>query len=167
MEIAKDTAVVLEYSVHLKNGFCVKGEDGPVSLNFVVGYNQVIPGLERRLLGLKQDDTVDLVIPAREAFGDYDPSQVRKSSFDEFPQGRQLEAGKWVMATNEETGAQYNYFVKQKDCDSVTMDFNHPLAGEDLYYHVRIVHVRLALPEELDYLRPCRHEGGDSEPEGR
>lgn len=167
MEIAKDTAVVLEYSVHLKDGFCVRGENGPVSLNFVVGYNQVIPGLERRLLGHTQDETVEFVIPAREAFGDYDHSQVRRSTFDEFPQGSQLEVGKWVVATNEDSGAQFNYYVKQKDDDSVTLDFNHPLAGEDLHYRVKIVHVRAALPEELDYLRPCRHEDEDSESEGR
>lgn len=167
MEIAKDTAVVLEYSVRLKTGSFVKGEDGPASLNFIVGYNQVIPGLERRLLGLLQGDTVDLAIPAREAFGEYDPSQVRRSTFDEFPHGRDMEAGKWVVATNQETGAQYNYYVKQKDNDSVTLDFNHPLAGEDLYYRVKVVHVRSASPEELDYLRPCRHEDGDPEPEGR
>jgi len=161
MEIANDTAVVLEYTVHLENGFCVKGEDGPASLNFVVGYNQVLPALERRLLGLLPGDAVDFIIPAREAFGEYDPSQVSKRTYDEFPRGRKMEVGKWAVATDEKTGAQYNYYVKGKDEDSVTLDFNHPLAGKDLYYHVKVVHVRSALAEELDYLRPCRHGSDD------
>lgn len=167
MEIANDTAVVLEYTVHLEDGFCVKGENGPVSMNFVVGYNQVLPALERRLLGLLPGDAVEFVIPACEAFGDYDPSQLRKSTYDELPQGRKLEVGKWAVATNEKTGARYNYYVKEKDEDSVTLDFNHPLAGKDLYYRVKVMHVRSALAEELDYLKPCRHEGEDSEAEAQ
>ena len=162
MEVSKDTFVIIEYTVRLKDGSYVKGENGPVSLNFVVDYNQILPALERRLLGLKAGETADFVIPAGEAFGEYDPSQLRTKSFDEFPEGRNLMEGKWAMATNEHTQAQYSYYVKDKTDRSVTLDFNHPLAGQDLYYHVEVIHVRPALQEELEYLRPCE---GSEKPE--
>jgi len=161
MEVAKDMCVILEYSVRLEDGSFVKGENGPVSLNFVVAYNQILPSLERRLLGLKQGDRTAFVIPAQEAFGEYDPSQVRTKSFDEFPEGRSLMVGRWVLATNNETQAQYSYCVKEKRDESVTLDFNHPLAGKDLYYDVNIIHIRPASSEELIELRPC--EGSERE----
>jgi FKBP-type peptidyl-prolyl cis-trans isomerase SlyD len=158
MEVSKDAFVIIEYSVRLEDGSYVKGENGPASMNFVVGYDQVLPALERRLLGAGAGALLDFVVPAREAFGEHDPAQVRRRGFDEFPQGRGLCAGKWVVATHDETQAQFSYFVQEKSEDSVTLDFNHPLAGKDLYYRVKVVQVRPAEKEELEYLRPCRHE---------
>jgi FKBP-type peptidyl-prolyl cis-trans isomerase SlyD len=51
MEIAKDRFVILEYDLRLEDGSCVKGENGPVSMNFIAGYNQILPALEQKLLG--------------------------------------------------------------------------------------------------------------------
>lgn len=163
MEISKDTFVVLEYSVRLEDGSYVKGEDGPVSMNFIVGYGQVLLALEKNLLGIESGAQRQFVIPAAEAFGEHDESLVRTKTLAEFPQGRELKAGKWVIATNEETQAQYSYFVREKTDDQVVLDYNHPLAGKDLHYDVKIVYVRPATKEELEYLRPCE-QAEDEEP---
>jgi FKBP-type peptidyl-prolyl cis-trans isomerase SlyD len=160
MEIVKDHFVVIEYTVRLEDGSYTKGENGPVSLNFVVGYDQVLPALEQRLLGLREGVEVDFVIPAREAFGEHDPGQVRTKTFTEFPEGVRLPMGKWVVATDSQTRSQYTYFVKEKTNEAVVLDFNHPLAGKDLYYHVKVVKVRPAHQEELEYLRPCEFGKG-------
>lgn len=157
MEITKDMFVVMEYTVRLEDGSYVKGENEPVSLNFIVGYEQVLPSLEERLLGLTEGADAEFVIPAGEAFGEHDESLVRTRTFNEFPAGRSLHAGKWVVANNELTEAQYSYFVADKTDDAVVLDFNHPLAGKDLHYSVKVVRVRPALREELEYLRPCEH----------
>ena len=157
MEVGKDMFVIIEYRAHLEDGSYVRGEDGPVSLNFVTGYDQVLPALERELLGLTEGAEVDFVIPAAEAFGEYDAAQVHTITLEEFPEGRTLEVGKWIIATNEQTQAQYSYFVREKTEQSITLDFNHPLAGKDLYYQVKITSVRPALKEELEYVRPCEH----------
>lgn len=155
MEIGKDKFVIIEYTVRLEDGFYVKGENGPVSLNFIVGYNQLLPALEARLLGIGEGTETDFVIPAREAFGEHDPAQMKTKFFTEFPKGRELSVGTWVSAVNPQTGAQYGYFVKDKTDEAVVLDFNHPLAGKALHYHVKVVKVRPALQEELEYLRPC------------
>ncbi|MEM5789635.1 MAG: FKBP-type peptidyl-prolyl cis-trans isomerase, partial [Syntrophobacteraceae bacterium] len=65
MEIAKDCSVVIEYDLRLEDGTFIKGETGPVSMNFVVGYCQVLPGLESRLLGLSEGTQSDIVVPPR------------------------------------------------------------------------------------------------------
>lgn len=156
-QIRKDTLVVLEYSVRLPDGEYLKGEHSPASLNFVVGYDQVMPGLEKRLIGLGEGTETEFVIPAAEAFGECDQAMVHIRPFSEFPEGKGLQAGKWVLATNKETQAQYSYFVKAKTSEAAVLDFNHPLAGKDLHYRVKIVRVRPALREELEFLRPCEH----------
>lgn len=164
LEIGQDMFAVIEYTVRLDDGSCVKGEDGPVSMNFVVGYNQLMPSLEFQLIGLREGMEKEFVIPARDAFGDHDPNQVHTRPLNEFPEGRHLEAGKWAIATNPETEAQFSYFVREKTPDTVTLDFNHPLAGKDLHYRVRVVRVRPADEEELLYLRPCE-QGKDADAE--
>ena len=166
VEVGKDTFVIIDYRIRLEDGSYVKGENGPVSLNFIVSYDQVLPALERRLLGLREGAVVEFVIPASEAFGEHDASQVHIRSFGEFPEGLGLGVGKWVIATNEQTQAQYGYYVKAKTDDTITLDFNHPLAGKDLHYQVKVISVRHAQKEELEYLRPCEHQD-DSGPVGQ
>jgi FKBP-type peptidyl-prolyl cis-trans isomerase SlyD len=157
MQIAKDRFVVIEYSLRLDDGSYVKGENTPASMNFIAGYGQVLPALENELIGLEQGSEKELKIPAGEGFGERDQSLVHIMSLSEFPRGRDLEPGKWAIAKNEATGAQYSYFVCEKTDSTITLDYNHPLAGKDLYYKVKVVLVRQAFAEELEFLRPCEH----------
>ncbi len=158
MKVSKDSFVVIEYDLRLDNGTFVKGENGAASMNFIAGYGQVMPALEDKLMGLEQGTETQFVIEARDAFGEYDDRLVRTRTFLDFPAGRHLEPGKWVIATNEETKAQYSYLIREKTDTAITMDYNHPLAGKDLHYRVKVVHVRQALKEELEFLRPCEQE---------
>jgi FKBP-type peptidyl-prolyl cis-trans isomerase SlyD len=164
MSIGKDSFVVLESIVQLEDGSFVKGENGPVSMNFIAGYNQILPALEQQLMGVEAGEALDFVIPAARAFGERDESLVRVRTFHDFPEGRRLEPGRWGVATNEETGAQYGYFVVTKTDDAVTLDFNHPLAGKHLHYRVKVCLVRPATREELEYLRPCEQDGDEAAP---
>jgi FKBP-type peptidyl-prolyl cis-trans isomerase SlyD len=167
MRISPNTFVIIEYTVRLADGSYVKGENGPVSLNFIVGYDQILPALEHRLIGLDDGDVTDFVIPAGHAFGEHDPNKVHRRDFSEFPEGRGLQAGKWIIAKNEASQAQYSYFVQDKTDEWVELDFNHPLAGKDLHYHVTVTHVRPATQEEIEYLRPCEVGSEDEAPFGQ
>ncbi len=157
MQIAKDRFVVIEYSLCLDDGSFVKGEKTPASMNFIAGYGQVLPALEKGLTGLDQGARTELEIPAAEAFGERDESLVQTLDLCSFPAGRDLSAGKWALAKNEATGAQYSYLVVEKTDSTITVDHNHPLAGKDLHYRVKVTLVRPAMEEELEFLRPCEH----------
>lgn len=162
MEISKDCVVTIEYTVQLEDGSYVKGSSNlPASMNFTVGYGQVLPALEASLYGLKEGEEVSFKIEAAEAFGPYKKELLKRRNFEEFPQGRNLTPGKWIVAINPETKAQYAYKVVEKTEHDVLLDFNHPLAGKDLFYKVKIIKVRPATEEELAFLRPC--EFGKSE----
>ena len=157
MEITQDSFVVIEYSLSLDDGSFVKGENTPASMNFIVGYGQILPALERQLIGLQEGEEKELKIPACEGFGERDQSLVHIMALCDFPQGRNLEQGRWAIAKNEASGAQYGYYVREKTDSTITVDYNHPLAGRDLYYSVKVVLVRQAFAEELEFLRPCEH----------
>jgi len=163
MQIAKDSFVVIEYSLRLDDGSFVKGENTPASMNFIVGYGQILPALEQKLIGLQQGAEIELKILACEGFGERDQSLVQSMALSGFPRGRDLEPGRWATAKNEATGAQYSYYVCEKTDSTITVDYNHPLAGRDLYYKVKVVLVRPAFTEELEFLRPCEHGQGPSQ----
>ncbi len=160
MQIVKDSFVVIEYSLRLDDGSLVKGENTPASMNFIVGYGQILAALEKGLIGLEQGAQKELTISASDGFGEYDESLVHTMDLCEFPPGRDLEPGRWAVAKNKATGAQYSYLIKEKTDSTITLDYNHPLAGKDLYYLVNVVLVRPAQAEELEFLRPCEHGQG-------
>jgi FKBP-type peptidyl-prolyl cis-trans isomerase SlyD len=166
MQIAQDMFVVIEYRLQAADGLWIKGQEQPESMNFIAGYDQVLPGLEARLRGLEEGAEVSFVVPCAEAFGPHDPHLLQTRGFEEFPEGRRLIPGKWVSASHEPTQARYVYRVLEKTQQAVVLDFNHPLAGQDLHYQVRVVRVRPALQDELEFLRPCAHTKGDDGPGG-
>lgn len=157
------TYVRVKYTVCLESGEILKGDpsDSFVCMDFITGFNQVLPGLERKLIGLRRGDEVTIKIPSEDAFGPYDPSLIKEKNFVEFPQGKTLEPGKWVLAKNYEHNITYGYFVKAKGLHSITLDYNHPFAGKALIYRIRIAEVRIASQEELAVLRPCDFEPGN------
>ena len=154
---AENSYVVVKYTVRLEDGEIVKGdpEKNLAHMEFVTGYNQVIPGLERRLIGLSKGDRGEIAVPPEEGFGSYDPKLIQEKMYSEFPEGSNLEEGRWVRATNPDHLVTFGYFVLEKKVDRVILDYNHPLAGKTLFYEFTVENVREASIEELEILRPC------------
>jgi FKBP-type peptidyl-prolyl cis-trans isomerase SlyD len=163
---SENTYVTLKYTVKLENGEIVKGdpEQGLAHMEFVTGYNQVIPGLERRLIGLSQGDEVEITVSPDEGFGQYDPGLIREKTYEEFPQGKNLEEGRWALATNPQHRVTFGYLVLEKKPDRIVLDYNHPLAGKTLVYQVKVEMVREANRAELEILRPCEFGEAGSPP---
>ena len=138
--------VRIKYTVRLSSGEILKGDpkEGLEHMDFFTGFEQVLPGLESRLVGLAEGDEVTLTIPPEEAFGVYDPALVKEKSFSEFPEGKDFETGKWVEAKNEDYKINHLYYVKAKSAESITLDYNHPLANKTLIYQLKIVEARPA-----------------------
>ena len=153
----ENSYVSVKYTVKLENGDIIKGDpqEGLAHMEFVTGYNQVIPGLERRLIGMSQGDRGEISVAPEEGFGPYNPSLIQEKTFEEFPEGRDLQEGCWVRATNPEHRVTFGYLVREKKSDRVVLDYNHPLAGKTLIYQVNVEEVRDASREELEILRPC------------
>lgn len=155
--IAQDQYVELEYRVRLEDGEYIRGtEAAPELLTFIAGCGELLPGLERRLWGLQENDALEFVIPAAEALGTYDPDFVQVWSRKSFPPEMDLSPGQKMVPANLPFPPEYPLTIKEVDGDRVVLDMNHPLAGHDLHYAVRVVAVRPATSEELAPLKQCQ-----------
>ena len=158
--IAQDQYVVLEYRLRLDSGEQLRGTaEAPEQLTFVAGYKELLPALERRLIGLRAQDAVEFVVPADEAFGLYDPESVTEWSLKVFPPDVELKPGQKVIPANLPFPPEYPLTVKEVKEQAVILDMNHPLAGHDLHYAVKVIEVRPATPEELEPLKQCKSCG--------
>ena len=120
--IAPDQYVILEYRLRLDSGEQIRGTaEAPAYLKFIAGCNELMPALERRLLGLREQDAVEFVIPAEEAFGEYDPENIQAWSHKVFPPEMELQVGQQVIPANLPFPPEYPLIVKE-----VTEELRHP-----------------------------------------
>jgi len=156
MIIHRDCFVTLAYRLRLNSGEYVRGSAAaPETLTFVVGYNELLPALENRLLGLRPGDERQFTIPAAEAFGARNPNLLQEYSRKRFPAGAELRPGQAVVPSPCAIPIEFPYRIVEVREDTVILDQNHPLAGEDLNYEVKVLEVRPATDEELAARQTC------------
>jgi FKBP-type peptidyl-prolyl cis-trans isomerase SlyD len=149
MVIEKDRVVSINYELKDAAGAVIDASEGSEPPVFLHGDDNIIAGPEKHLLGKKAGDEVSCVVPAKEGYGERDEALVFAVSKSEFGDGAQIEPGMQFEAHGED-GAQIVTVVGIKG-DEVTIDANHPLAGEDLHFTVKVVDVREASAEELQH----------------
>ena len=113
---------------------------------YLHGAGNIIPGLEKELAGKKVGDKLTVNVPAAEAYGEYHEQLVNDVPREAFQGVDNIEAGMQFQADTPEGGQVIT--VKAVNGDLVTVDANHPLAGQDLNFDVEIVEVREATEEE-------------------
>ena len=113
---------------------------------YLHGAGNIIPGLEKELAGKKVGDKLTVNVPAAEAYGEYHEQLVNDVPREAFQGVDQIEPGMQFQANTPE-GVQV-ITVKAMNGETVTVDANHPLAGQDLNFDVEIVEVREATEEE-------------------
>jgi FKBP-type peptidyl-prolyl cis-trans isomerase SlyD len=149
MVIEKDRVVTIDYKLQDSTGEVIDASEASDPLIYLHGNDNIIPGLEKHLLGRKAGDKVDCVVPAGEGYGERDEALVIKISKAEFGDNAAIEPGMQFEAHGED-GAQI-VTVMSVEGDEVTIDANHPLAGEELHFSVQIREVREATAEELEH----------------
>jgi FKBP-type peptidyl-prolyl cis-trans isomerase SlyD len=149
MVIEKDRVVTMDYKLQDAEGQLIDSSEGSEPLVYLHGNDNIIAGLEKHLVGKKVGDEVACVVPAKEGYGERDDSLVFTVSKSDFGEGAELESGMQFQAHGED-GTQIVTVVGIAG-DEVTVDANHPLAGEELHFEVRIVDVREATAEELEH----------------
>ena len=149
LKIAKNTVVTLDYELRLADEDVIdSSSDGEFC--FLVGYDQVVPGLEAQLLGLATGDIRDVVVSPEEGYGLRDEEMVVVVPRDALPEDFEIEIG-LPLELEDEAGETSMAFIAGVRGDEVVLDRNHPLASETLRFHVTVGAIREATKEELKH----------------
>ncbi len=157
MKVTKDQAVYFDYQVRNSRSELLDSSEGSGPMAYVHGYSSIIPGLEKALEGKAAGDEIQVVVPPVEAYGLRDEKRMGTVSRSIFPTDADIKPGMRFRATSEH-GAD-NVVVVAVEGDNITVDANHPLAGETLTFQVTIRDVRPATSEELAHGH-VHHEHG-------
>ncbi|HQO46030.1 MAG TPA: peptidylprolyl isomerase [Rectinema sp.] len=149
MEIKKDRVVTIDYSLSDDVGRIIDSSEENEPLVYLHGNDNIIPGLERELEGKIPGETLSCSIPPADAYGERDESLVFKVNKKDFGDNVEVAAGMQFEAHGED--GTLIVTVVNVDGEEVTLDANHPLAGETLHFDVKVVDVREATPEELEH----------------
>jgi peptidylprolyl isomerase len=133
--------VKVHYTGKLADGTQFDSSENQEPLEFTLGAGEVIPGFEEAVVGMNPGDTKTATIPADDAYGDYDEELVLEVDRDQFPPEITPEIGQRLQlhqADGEVVGAVVTAF----DDETVTLDANHPLAGQDLTFEIELVEIQ-------------------------
>lgn len=143
--------VKLDYTLIVEDEIMESTQEGE-PIEFIQGIGQIIPGLEEALYGMKVGEKKTVEIQPEDAYGVYDPDSLEVARKEEFSEEIPLDVGTFLDLRDDE-GEVLSAQVIEADEDTVTLDFNHPLAGKVLTFEITIAAVRPASEEELDILK--------------
>ncbi len=146
--VVDDLVVSLDYTLKLEDGEVVDSSEGTEPLEFLQGHDQIVPGLEKELYGMSVGDEKEVVVAPADAYGERDDDDVEWMERDAFPPDLDLETG-MALHVQDESGQTMVAYIAEIKPDGVLLDFNHPLAGETLFFQVKIAGLRSATPEEI------------------
>jgi FKBP-type peptidyl-prolyl cis-trans isomerase SlyD len=145
--------VTVHYTLTNVKGEVLDSSSGNEPLDYLHGAGNIVPGLERGMLGHAAGDRFDVVVAPKDGYGERTgpgPQPVPRSAF---PKGAHIEIGTQFMA--EEPGKEpVPLWVTGVEANTIHVDQNHPLAGEELRFAIEIVSIRDATAEERQHGQP-------------
>lgn len=139
-EVTNGATVRIHYTGTFKDGTAFDSSEGRDPLEFRVGSGQVIPGLDKALLGMKIGATKTVQVPCTEAYGPINPAMRQAVPREGLPAEIPLEIGAQLQMQTPDGQALPVTIVEVSDTE-VTLDANHPMAGKDLIFAVEIVSI--------------------------
>lgn len=145
--VAKDVVVSMAYKLTVDGDVLDEaGKDD--AIQFLHGHRNIIPGLENELTGMKLGDSKKVSVQPEEGYGLTDSEEIEEISLEDFPEGIVPEIGMELEVKDEDGNDLYGRVLAITD-ETVTMDFNHPLAGKTLDFEITVVGLRNATEDEL------------------
>lgn len=147
--VENDVVVSMGYKLTV-DGEVVDSSEDSEPIEFLQGYQNIVPGLEKAVYGMKAGESKHVVVSAAEGYGELDEEAFVEIPRKDFPEDIPLEIGLDLQVRNDDGTAMEATIVEVTD-EIVKLDFNHPLAGKELTFDVTIVELRAATEEELEH----------------
>ncbi|MCE8032506.1 MAG: peptidylprolyl isomerase [Halomonas sp.] len=149
MQIAQNSVVAFHYTLTNDAGEVLDSSEGRQPLTYLHGAGNIIPGLEKQLEGREAGDKLNVTVAPEEGYGEVQPQLVQEVPRDAFQGVESVEPGMQFQAQTQ--GGPLMVTVTKVEGDTVTVDGNHPLAGQKLNFDVEIAEVREASQEEIEH----------------
>jgi FKBP-type peptidyl-prolyl cis-trans isomerase SlyD len=149
MNITDNCVASFHYTLTDSTGKVLDSSEGQEPLSYLHGAGNIIPGLEKALLGKTSGDKLTVSVKAAEAYGERDDTMVQELPTSMFSGVDKIEIGMEFHAETEH-GLQVVTVTGVAD-ETVTIDGNHPLAGIDLNFDVEVTEVRDASEDEVSH----------------
>lgn len=138
----------IEYNLKDANtGEQLDSNVGGAPLEFISGKGQIIPGLESKLVEMAENESADVMVEPKDAYGEINDEAVQVLPKEQFA-GIELAEGMTLYGTGQQ-GETVQVTVKSFNDEEVTIDYNHPMAGKTLMFSVTILSLRDATEEEI------------------
>jgi FKBP-type peptidyl-prolyl cis-trans isomerase SlyD len=149
MQITPDSVVLIDYTLKGNDGTTFDTSEGREPLAYLHGHGNLLAGVEAALLGKASGDSVAVTLAAADGYGEREEGLVAQVPREEFP-SKDVELG---MQFRVGPSAEQSRIVTVTALDEelVTLDANHPLAGETLHFAIDVVEVRPATGAELEH----------------
>ena len=135
--------VSIDYTGTLDNGEVFDTSEGRRPLEVQMGSGNVIPGFESALMGMSLNETKTFTLSPEDAYGEHDPQRTHDFPRSEIPEGMTPQVGQTLMLSTPQ-GQQIPARVDSIDDDKVVFDLNHPLAGKELTFDIKVVGISQA-----------------------
>jgi FKBP-type peptidyl-prolyl cis-trans isomerase SlyD len=149
VKVEPGQVVAMEYTLKV-DGQVADTSDGREALEYVHGAGNIIPGLEREMIGMAVGESKKVVVAALDAYGEEDEKAFMDVPVDQFPKDIPMKVGTELQVQNQAGQPMYARIIQVGDT-TVRLDFNHPLAGKELHFSVKVVEVRKATEEEKEH----------------
>ncbi|MFQ5902370.1 MAG: peptidylprolyl isomerase [Candidatus Binatia bacterium] len=140
--VKKGSVVSFEYILSDEEGKVIESNKGKKPLKYTHGQGQIIPGLEKELLGMKVGGEKNIRVKPEDAYGPVNPKAFKEISREKLPPDA-LKVGTTLRVRNAQ-GQTFPVRVHEIKEKTVVMDFNHPLAGKTLLFDIKILGIESA-----------------------
>ena len=148
MSIGPNQIVTINFTIKDKKGAIVDSTDGQAPYTFLSESYQMFPKIEEVIGGMNVGEKTSVTLKPADAYGEYRMDAVKVAKRSEFPQGVQLLEG--MTLVTRKGGREIPVTIKKINGDDITIDYNHPMAGETLSFDLELLEKREATEEDFD-----------------
>jgi FKBP-type peptidyl-prolyl cis-trans isomerase SlyD len=137
--IQDGSTVTIEYTLKLGDGQVVETSEGRQPLVYEHGAGQILPALEQELAGLAVGSEKEMTLTPEQGFGPVDDDLLQTVAVDQIPETARHEGAQLV--SRDAQGNERPLRVREVRDDGIVLDLNHPLAGQNLHFDVKVVSI--------------------------
>jgi len=138
--INEASEVSLNFELQLQDGQIIDSNFDKAPATFKMGDGSLMPGFEEALIGLKAGDESSSVVPSEKAFGQPNPQNIQNIKREDFAKDIELEKG-LIISFADANNSELPGVIASWDEKWVEVDFNHPLAGKEIVFKVKVAEV--------------------------